>query len=116
MDEVKQLYYNTFGISFYWVKEGKPLSQRIQVVFRDTGLYLTPEQVVEFAGLIKNCGGSKCASCSMSRYCPKFLLKTPVPEIDLAVDYNEFLQIKDLIDGTLFKIDLFNYLDRACLN
>jgi len=116
MDEIKQLYYNTFGVSFYWVKEGKPLSRRIQVVFKDTGLYLTAEQVVEFADIIKNCGGGNCASCSMSKCCRKFLLKTPVPEIDLAVDYNEFIQIKDLIDGTLFKIDLYNYINRDCLN
>ena len=115
MNEIKQLYYNTFGVSFYWTKEGKPLSKRIQVVFKDTGMYLTAEQVLEFSELIKECGDSRCDSCR-SKCCRKFLLKTPVPEIDLAVDQSEFLQIKDLIDGTLFRIDMFNYLNKECLN
>lgn len=116
MKDIQQLYYNTFGVSFYWVKEGKTLSQRIQMVFKDTGMYLTAEQVLEFSGLIKECGNSNCASCSLKACCRKFLLKTPVPEIDLAVDYNEYLQIKDLIDGTLFKIDLYSYITKECLN
>ena len=115
MNEIKQLYYNTFGVSFYWTKEGKALSKRIQVVFKDTGLYLTAAQVLEFSELIKECGESRCDSCR-NTCCRKFLLKTPVPEIDLAVDQCELLQIKDLIDGTLFRIDLFNYLNKEGLN
>lgn len=115
MKDIQQLYYNTFGVSFYWVKDGKTLSQRIQMVFKDTGMYLTAEQVLEFSGLIKECSESRCDSCT-GKCCRKFLLKTPVPEIDLAIDYSEYLQIKDLIDGTLFKIDLYNYINKECLN
>ena len=46
----------------------------------------------------------------MKGQCHKFLLKTPVPEIDLAVNYSEFMEIKDLVEGALFNIGLRDYL------
>jgi hypothetical protein len=110
MKEVAQLYHNNFGVAFYWKKQGRVIDSRIQLVFRETGFYLTPEQIGEFAELIANCHYLRCEGCSMKGQCHKFLLKTPVHEIDLAVNYSEFMEIKDLVEGALFNIGLRDYL------
>lgn len=115
MKDIKQLYYNTFGVSFYWEKEGKTIDKRVQVVFKDVGMYLTPEQLTEFAEMITECENSRCAGCRKA-CCRKFLLKTPVPEVDLAVDHTELEKIKDLVEGTIFNIGLYNYLNNECFN
>jgi hypothetical protein len=44
------------------------------------------------------------------------LLKTPLKEIDLAVSKSELMQIKDLIEGTLFTMELMEYIDNICKN
>jgi hypothetical protein len=77
MKEVSQLYHNNFGVAFYWKKDGKVLQNRIQLVFRDTGFYLTPYQLNEFSELINTCKDMRCESCAMKGRCHKFLLKTP---------------------------------------
>lgn len=110
MKEVAQLYHNSFGVAFYWKKQGRVIDSRIQLVFRETGFYLTPEQIGEFSELIANCHNNQCECCSLKGQCHKFLLKTPVPEIDLAVNYSEFMEIKDLVEGALFNIGLRDYL------
>jgi|GEM_PF-192835 len=110
MKEVSQLYHNNFGVAFYWKKDGKVLQNRIQLVFRETGFYLTPYQLSEFSELIKTCKDMRCESCAMKGRCHKFLLKTPVPEIDLAVNHIEFTEIKDLVEGALFNVALQGYV------
>jgi len=48
--------------------------------------------------------------------CHKFLLKTPFEAIELAVTEKEVYQIKDLVQGTLFQLNLNKYLRELCKN
>lgn len=116
MKDIAQLYHNGFGVAFYWKKEDNTLKERIQLVFRETGFFLTPAQIKEFSQLINKCKGMQCHGCSMKGHCHKFLLKTPVPEIDLAVNYNEYMEIKDLVEGTLFTLRLHEYVYNISCN
>lgn len=116
MKDIAQVYHNDFGVAFYWKKNEEVVTKRVQLVFRQTGFYLTPAQLVEFSGKIAECEGSNCCNCSLKGRCHRFLLKTPVPEVDLAINYDEYLEIKDLVEGTLFKINLLEYLGGAGLN
>jgi hypothetical protein len=42
---------------------------------------------------------------------PQILPKNPCSQIDLAVSMEELNSVKDLVEGTLFKINLDDYLN-----
>jgi hypothetical protein len=118
MKDIEQIYYNSFGVSFYWKKENKTILDKVQLVFRETGFYLSIAELNQFcdlieASLIEN---SCCESCQLKNSCHKFLLKTPLSQVDLAVSMKEIKSIKDLIEGTLFRIDLDEYVYGSGLN
>ncbi len=112
MQEIKQIYRNNLGSAFYWKKDNAVLWDKVQLIFRETGFYFTPQELqlfkccIDESYLQNNC----CASCELKNKCHKFLLKTPCSQIDLAVSMEELNAVKDLVEGTLFKIKLEYYL------
>ena len=117
MKEIEQIYFNEFGVAFHWKKEQKVLKSKVQLVFKETGFYLSKEELTIFAGNIDlTCNELSCNTCEFQRKCHKFLLKTPLQQIDLAVSVDELMQIKDLVEGTIFQIQLKDYLDDVCQN
>jgi hypothetical protein len=116
MREVEQIYYNEFGVAFHWKKDDRVLTEKVQMVFKETGFYLTYSEIRAFAQIIENtCNEMDCKGCCNSK-CHKFLLKTPLKQVDLAVSKNELFQIKDLVEGTLFNMDLYDYINKVCRN
>jgi len=117
MKEIEQIYFNDFGVAFHWKKNNEVLKDRIQMVFKETGFYLSANEIREFAEIIdQTCRETGCADCCHRARCHKFLLKTPLQAVDLAVSKSELMQIKDLVEGTLFTIELLDYLGFACKN
>jgi len=117
MREVEQIYYNEFGVAFHWKKNNEVFTQKVQIVFKEMGFYLSYEEIKAFAQIIDNtCEEMGCDGCCHKGKCHKFLLKTPVEQIDLAVSRNELYQIKDLVEGTLFNMDLYDYITNVCRN
>jgi len=119
MKEVEQIYFNEFGVAFHWKKDNRVLTQKVQVVFKETGFYLSYEEMKAFAQIIDNtCEemNSDCEGCRHRSRCHKFLLKTPLQQVDLAVSKSELMQIKDLVEGTLFNMDLYDYITKICRN
>jgi len=111
MNTIEQIYLTDFGVAFYWRKEDEVLTDRIQIVFKETGFYLSIAEIKRFSEMINDASGrSKCNGCCHSGRCHKFLLKTPLREIDLAVSAPELSEIKELIEGTLFYAELYAYL------
>ncbi|MDG1870403.1 MAG: hypothetical protein P8I78_00405 [Flavobacterium sp.] len=112
MNEMKQIYYNDSGTSFFWRKENEILSDKIQMIFRETGFYFSRQELKHFRCCIDESYALNkcCEDCELKNDCHKFLLKTPCSQIDLAVSMKELKSIKDLVEGTLFKIDLDEYL------
>lgn len=108
-----QIYGTEFGMSFYWHKFEKEVDyEKIQLVFKETGFNLTLSELVYFSKLINE---SKlrtqcCSDCKVKANCSRFLLQTPAKQIDLAVSITELEGIQDLVDGTIFKIKLKNYV------
>lgn len=116
MREVEQIYYNEFGVAFHWKKNNTVLKDKVQIVFKETGFYLTYDEIKAFAQLIDNtCDELGCNGCCHHK-CHKFLLKTPLRQVDLAVSKSELFQIKDLVEGTLFNMDLYDYISNVCRN
>lgn len=117
MKQVEQLYFNDFGVAFFWKKNGVVLKDKVQLVFKETGFYLSGKEVQEFAMLIDDTFDEiGCAGCCQRGRCHKFLLKTPLNQVDLAVTRAELSRIKDLVEGALFHAQLFDYLDDLCMN
>lgn len=100
------------GWHFIWNNSEGAKTEKIQVVFKETGFNLTLSELEYFAKLITesqsrtNC----CADCTAKSNCNRFLLQTPAKQIDLAVSINELEDIQDLVGGTIFKINLENYI------
>ncbi len=113
MKQIAQLYGNDFGMSFYWTKDDNIIRQKVQLVFKETGFYFSVEELKVFIDLIKESASknSCCKDCEMKSRCHKFLLKTPCVQVDLAVSMNELNAIEDLVKGTLFKINMHEFLN-----
>ena len=117
MKEIEQLYFNDFGVAFFWKKRGVVLKDKVQLVFKETGFYLSGDEVQQFSCIIDDTvAETGCAGCQRRNSCHKFLLKTPLSQVDLAVTRTELQQIKDLVQGALFHAQLFDYLDDLCMN
>ncbi|NJB71389.1 hypothetical protein GGR42_001851 [Saonia flava] len=112
MNDIDHIYSNNFGVAFQWRRGTAKHYKKVQVVFRDTGLLLSKEELVQFSKNIKCTKGESglCGQCTQDEGCRALLLDTPAPQITLAVSYKELQAIQDLIEGTLFQINLDNYL------
>lgn len=113
MDEIHIIYRNDFGIAFYW--KGK--EEKIQLIFRDTGFYLSLKELRVFLNYaLTTSQNSCCEHCNSTHECRQLLLKTPSKKIDLAVNYEELNQIGDLLGNTIFNIDLYHYVNHISSN
>lgn len=117
MKEIEQIYFNDFGVAFHWRKGDEILTDKVQLVFKETGFYLTENKIKEFTTIINTaCNETECSGCNMRSSCYRYLLKTPLKGVDLAVSKNELYLIKDLVEGTLFNLNLLEYLNNVCKN
>jgi len=113
MEQIHQIYLNSLGIAFYWEKQEGVIPNRIQLIFKEMGLFFTVPELNEFEYLIdesiakNNC----CEDCALKNSNCKFLLKTPLYQLDLSVSTNELKYLKDLVNGTLFRIRMEKYLN-----
>jgi len=118
MSDIRRIYHNDFGIAFQWKQDlEKDRHNQFQVIFRDTGFYLTLSQLENFSKLVQQAANrGRCAACQANNNCRSILLKTPASTIDLAVSEKELNDISDLLEGTLFQIKLDRYLKDVCSN
>ena len=118
MKQIERIYANDFGMAFFWKEHQTVIAEKVQLVFKETGFYFSLAELHRFSALIEDsCTQNQaCDSCAMKNECQKFLLKTPVSQIDLAVSMAELSGIKDLVLGTLFKIDLQEYVFGVGMN
>ena len=112
MAMITQIYGNTVGMAFYWNRSAEVEKEKIQLVFKETGFNLTLSELKLFSKLIVESEARSrcCGDCKMKNQCDRFLLQTPAKQIDLAVSVSELHGIQDLVDGTIFKIKLQNYV------
>ncbi len=118
MKDIKQVYHNDFGISYYWKKDQALLTDRVQLVFKEMGFYFTIEEIKYFCQLVQWSRAEKscCRTCDQNDSCHKFLLKTPYETVDLAVSMYELQCIDDLLRGTLFTIELNLFIETVGRN
>lgn len=113
MEKIAPLYFNDIGMAFYWTGHNGIISNKVQLVFIETGFYFKPSEMETFISLIDqaaNRAASACQCCRNRLRCEKFLLKTPIAQIDLAVSEYELKGIRDLVRGTIFRLELYRFL------
>lgn len=112
MEHIHTLYHNDFGIAFHWKQNKEKNIPKIQLVFRETGLFLSKEELFYFKSQIKKTlsHAQKCNNCTEQNNCNRsLLLETPVAQLSFAVNKSDLYLLVDLIEGTLFKL-CFNQL------
>jgi hypothetical protein len=112
MTDINAIYINSFGIAFQWPTEHKKKKEKIQLVFRDTGLMLCKEELEQFLKNIKSTkdSNSLCSDCSQNGSCKALLVNSPVPQVSFAMNAEELIAIDYLVAGTLFRLNLEKYL------
>lgn len=111
MKRIAVIYKNKFGLSFYWNQHDAPHNEIAQLVFRDMGFHLSLPEIKSFSYQVKRALKQDCCSqCKNSYQCKSLLLKTPSSKIDLAVSKEELFEIQDLLDKTILKMEIDNYL------
>lgn len=113
MNDINPIYQNDFGIAFQWKKEKPSQSKKVQVIFRDIGLLLTSGELRHFSKCIAETLESGkdhlCNDCKVKGSCRSLLLNTPAHQISFAVSYQEAVEIRDLINGTMFRLELDSF-------
>ncbi len=111
---IYKIYHNDFGIAFQW-KSDITKQDKIQLVFRNMGFYLSTKEIKQFRQNVYDAKSAKgCSCCERDCDTKSILLKTPSTKVDLAVNNKELIEVEDLITGTLFQLDLDNYLNNLC--
>ncbi|WP_291871501.1 DUF6686 family protein [Maribacter sp.] len=119
MEDINPIYSNEFGMAFQWKEKTLKDISKIQLVFKDTGLFITRQELMKFSKNVMNSVESnylECKDCTQKDSCRKLLLNTPAYQVTFALDTMELFAMKDLVEGTIFQLDLGNYLDSICSN
>lgn len=99
-------------MAFYWNRKEEVHSEKIQLVFKETGFHLALPELENFELQIAESISKTnfCKDCKSRSDCSRFLLQTPAKQIDLAVSISELEGIQDLVRGTIFKVKLKNHI------
>lgn len=114
--DIHPIYHNNFGVAFQWKRNIVKDIMKVQLVFRDTGLLLSKEELLRFSENIKYTKKQSplCNDCAQNDACKPLLITSPAPQITFAVNQKELNAIEDLVEGTLFQMNLDNYLGGIC--
>ncbi|WP_093021997.1 hypothetical protein [Pustulibacterium marinum] len=117
---IRYVYKNESGITFFWSEPKSYLYDKVQLIFRDIGFYLSIQEIKDFYNCIQearsNTSTNGCSNCNGNKECRSILLQTPAKQVDLAVSFSELSGIEDLIKGTLFQIELQHYVINLSAN
>ena len=118
MQDIHRIYHNSYGISFQWKRNRLEDLMKVQIIFKDTGLLLSKEELTLFSNNIRHTKEtySLCNDCVHNDSCKGLLIEAPLPHITFAVNTKELKGIQDLVEGTLFHMNLNNFLGEICNN
>ncbi|SFZ90327.1 hypothetical protein SAMN05428642_101870 [Flaviramulus basaltis] len=117
-NDIYKIYHNSIGIAFQWkYTTSKQSRNKIQIVFRNMGFFLTLKEIKQFYKNVFEAKETKqCTCCNNDTETRSILVKTPSEKVDIAVNKKELMEVEDLIRGTLFQLNLDDYLNSICKN
>ena len=107
-DDINVIHYNDFGIAFNWKKTTIFSKNKIQLVFKNTGLLLSKSQLFAFKSDIEYVASNRC-NCSDKS---KNLTPSPCEYISFAMSNSELNGLMDLLNGVCFNIQLSDMLEK----
>lgn len=112
MADMHLLYHNKFGVAFQWKRNSAKDLMKIQLVFRDTGLKVSKKELTLFLENIKHTKDScsHCSECSQKESYKALLVDSPAPQVSFAMNMKELDDVQDLVEGTLFQLNLDNFI------
>ena len=114
MDHINIIYRNHFGIAFYWQDVIEKPTLTAQIIFRDMGFYLSLDELKSFSyQVVEGLSQRHCDNCTNKGDCRSLLLKTPSAKIDLAISRNELLDLQDLLDNVIIRMETKKYMSFA---
>ncbi|SDE47396.1 hypothetical protein [Cellulophaga baltica] len=118
MNDINTIYYNDFGIAFQWKRNLGKDFKKVQLVFKDTGMYLTSGELMHFSSKVDDTLDNLCLcyDCQNKETCKAYLLQTPLGQLSFALTYAELEKIKDLITGTIFQLRLDTMLKNQSID
>ena len=106
-DDIEIISHNPFGIAFYWKINQSTDKEKIQLVFKDTGLLFNADQILLFHAYVEqSLQKHRCINCSDC----KFLLQTPIQELNFALEIEEITALNNLLKHVQFSVELDNLL------
>ncbi|QLG46283.1 hypothetical protein [Costertonia aggregata] len=116
MKNINPIYHNPFGMAFQWKRTSVKDIKKVQLVFRDTGLLLSYNELSRFSKNIKHTmdNSPMCSECAQNESCKALFVDSPAPQVTFAMNVKELVAIQDLVEGTLFQLNLADYLGEIC--
>ncbi|MEC3906160.1 hypothetical protein VOI54_03970 [Tamlana sp. 2201CG12-4] len=113
MDDINTIYYNDFGIAFQWKRCAARDLSKVQLIFRNTGLFLSKEELVRFCKNIKAAFNNPDAYfCKQDSNYKTVLLQAPNTQTSFVMTLEELKNISDLVEGTVFQLGLDTLLEK----
>ena len=106
-DDVNVIHYNDFGIAFNWKKNSFSSNNKIQLIFKDTGLLLSKSELLSYKSDIQYI---KSNSCNCKEKC-RNLIPSPCENISFSMSDIELTGLMDLLTGVCFNIELNEMLE-----
>ena len=107
-DDINVIHYNDFGVAFNWKGSTIFSKNKIQLVFKNTGLLLSRQQLFTFKSDIEYVAINRC-NCSEKS---KNLTPSPCEYISFAMSNSELNGLMDLLNGVCFNIQLLDMLKK----
>jgi|TARA_B100000497_G_C7433594_1_gene270556 hypothetical protein len=107
-DDINLVHYNDFGIAFNWKQTEYNSDNKIQIVFKETGLLLSRSEVTLFKSDIEN---AMYTSCDCVDGC-KYLVQSPCNYINFSMTNSELSGLHDLLAGVCFSFELNELLEK----
>jgi len=111
MEDINTIYHNNYGIAFQWKRCAAKDFQKIQLIFKNIGLFLTKNELLIFSKNIKDAFNNPALYyCKKDTSSKSLLLQTPNTQTTFAMSYDELKHIDDLVENTIFHIGLNDFL------
>lgn len=113
LEEIDKIYSNQMGITFFWKNEIDAYieNKRVNIIFSNVALLFN---IIELNLFLQDIENSLYRNSFLEdkhrRYYDSIVLETPINQLRFILSYNDLSLLKDLIERTIFDIEVSNML------